>query len=150
MDDAGCASTDASPPNLPNPDVRKERVMNKLSATVATLLVAVAATSAQAADPKPEDYGIFLAPQAQQSTQTREAVRAQLQNRTRVESWYAERNPVNNGVYLPTTKPVVSEPVRAEAPKARADVRAEYNPADYGIFLAPAAKEAQPQYAQAK
>jgi opacity protein-like surface antigen len=126
--------------------------MNKLSATVATLLVAVAATSAQAADPKPEDYGVFLAPQAQQqSTQTREAVRAQVQQRARTESWYAERNPANSGVFLPTTQqPQVSEPVRAQAPKARADVRAEYNPADYGVFLAPAAKEAQPQYAQAK
>jgi hypothetical protein len=54
-------------------------------------------------------------------------------------------------VFLPATQQrQVSEPVRAEAPKARADVRAEYNPADYGVFLAPAAKEAQPQYAQAK
>ena len=124
--------------------------MNKLSATVATLLVAVAATSAQAADPKPEDYGVFLAPQTQ-NTQNREAVRAQVQERTRTESWYAERNPANSGVFLPTTQQQqVSEPVRAQAAKARADVRAEYNPADYGVFLAPAAKEAQPQYAQAK
>ena len=124
--------------------------MNKLSATVATLLVAVAATSAQAADPKPEDYGVFLAPQAQ-STQTREAVRAQVQQRARTENWFAERNPANSGVFLPTVQQQqVSEPVRAQAPKARADVRAEYNPADYGVFLAPAAKEAQPQYAQAK
>lgn len=125
--------------------------MNKLSATVATLLVAVAATSAQAADPKPEDYGVFLAPQAQQTAQTREAVRAQVQQRARTESWFAERNPANSGVFLPATQQrQVSEPVRAEAPKARADVRAEYNAADYGVFLAPAAKEAQPQYAQAK
>jgi hypothetical protein len=124
--------------------------MNKLSATtLATLLVAVAGatTSAYAADPKPEDYGVYVAPQTQ-VVQSREAVKAETQ-RARNEV-RAENKAEDYGVYV-AVEPAKSAPATAVAKRTRAaDVRAEYNPADYGVFVAPQAKEVAPQYATAK
>lgn len=105
--------------------------MSKLSATTVALLVAVAGAStsafaqegsltreqvraevlrAQAAGeflaPKPQDYGVFVSARPAQPQKASETVNAaEAKNAARSESWYAEHNPQDYGVFLPTAAP---------------------------------------------